>query len=534
MSTSSPASAEAYDAQQGPEKSMQEWLQSQTCFDPDIDYEDDVSDAFKDIEEGQLAKHTSLYALIAAEKYSNPQEAILDYQQAVTLLSSRGHGNRPTGLEVFAISRLHATTESALQPKAQRNEHGRLQVSQQVFRLLLSTYQVPIAFVTSLARPYLVCGTGFRRSIPDSWDHWCLIPVRVVTSCRVQASDHTKSRAGSNQMDPFHYIHLSGAQVDIRGSHIGLFIQHNTSTRGITVIAVNLLDSRLRDLIEEPLVRIKEAIKQRSSMGLVISSRFIHLIYLSSALRWWNNVLLCFNQQLVMHEKQLQKEIAAQTSAFSDESKDINTALHIMAAHLHRYKSELHRVESILSELRSPKFDAGSLKGEGGDSTMTEGNMENHKVQQLMSQLSAITSFSDELERKIQNILTLLFNQIQVTNDKTLQAILKATQVENKLSQEIEFQSHELTRSMKNDGVAMKTIAVLTMLFLPATSFAAILSMPFFNTIEYLTVPARAWIWTILTVTFTFIAFGVFAYVIRRERRTSKSDGNDNSQVKGS
>jgi hypothetical protein len=125
--------------------------------------------------------------------------------------------------------------------------------------------------------------------------------VRIVTGCSVQASDHTKSRAGSNQMDPFHYIHLSGAGVDIRGSHIGLFIQRNLSTGGVTVLAVSLLDSRLESFIKEPLSRIKEVVKHRAGRKLVISPRSTHLVFLSSALRWWNHVLLCFNQQLVKH-----------------------------------------------------------------------------------------------------------------------------------------------------------------------------------------------------------------------------------------
>lgn len=130
-------------------------------------------------------------------------------------------------------------------------------------------------------------------------------------------------------------------------------------------------------------------------------------------------------------EKELQQEIAAQTSAFSDKSKDINTSLHIMAAHLHRYKSELHRVEYLLLELQSTKFDktaaaastaAGRLRKEsnGADfthynTTATKKGQDDYeeedvksKIEQLLSQLSAITSFSDELERKVQNILTLV------------------------------------------------------------------------------------------------------------------------------
>jgi hypothetical protein len=76
-----------------------------------------------------------------------------------------------------------------------------------------------------------------------------------------------------------------------------------------------------------------------------------------------------------------------------------------MAAHLHRYKSELNRIETVLSELQPPVFDAApstDQRSPSGD------NMEGPKVLQLISQLSAIISFSDELERKVQNILTLV------------------------------------------------------------------------------------------------------------------------------
>lgn len=77
-----------------------------------------------------------------------------------------------------------------------------------------------------------------------------------------------------------------------------------------------------------------------------------------------------------------------------------------MAAHLHRYKSELHRVESILSELRSSKFD--TLDATGEDISRTVEHQDNLKIEQLISQLASIISFSNELERKVQNILTLV------------------------------------------------------------------------------------------------------------------------------
>ncbi|KAK1999885.1 hypothetical protein LX36DRAFT_459217 [Colletotrichum falcatum] len=357
------------------------------------------------------------------------------------------------GSRTTAVSKLPLRTEANSAAAPSKN-YAKLQISSQSFRLLFSSCSVPVAFVTALARPYMVCGTGFRDISPGGWDHWCLIPVRTIAPCKVQAKEHTKSTAGSNQLDPFHYIHLSGAKADIRGSYIGLFTRHAPGEGGTTVISVSLLDHRLRDLIEEPLKRTRETVRHKAGAGLAINPHFVHLIYLSSALRWWNNVLLCFNQELVLHEKQLQKETAADTSAFSLQSKDISTSLHTMAAHLHRYKSELYRVETILCELQSAKF---SILDQSGKPNANK-PQDSLRIDHLTSQLNAIKSFTDELERKVQNILALLFNQIQVTNDRTLQAILTAAQEDNKMSQNIVIQSHELAKSMKKDSVAMKTV----------------------------------------------------------------------------
>ena len=57
------------------------------------------------------------------------------------------------------------------------------------------------------------------------------------------------------------------------------------------------------------------------------------------------------------------------------------------------------------------------------------------------------------------------------------------------------------------------------MLFLPGTSFAAILSMPFFE--NDLKQVSRLWLWVVLTVPSTMIAF-IF-YFWRQSRDNAKS-----------
>lgn len=161
----------------------------------------------------------------------------------------------------------------------------------------------------------------------------------------------------------------------------------------------------------------------------------------------------------------------------------INKALHIMAAHLHRYSSELERLENILREFLSWHESLSSLieLNEGDEALETHiqtWRCAKRAYEQILSQLRAIRAFGREIERKIENILALvsaldvclcpqlvlhmcrvlidicpsqLFNQIQVTNDRTMQAILRAAQNEA-------TESHKLALSMKEDSIAMKTV----------------------------------------------------------------------------
>lgn len=48
--------------------------------------------------------------------------------------------------------------------------------------------------------------------------------------------------------------------------------------------------------------------------------------------------------------------------------------------------------------------------------------------------------------------------------------------------------------------------------------------MPFFTQTGYLTSPAQVWIWTVLTVVVTLIAFGTFAHIINRQTGTAQSN----------
>lgn len=87
-------------------------------------------------------------------------------------------------------------------------------------------------------------------------------------------------------------------------------------------------------------------------------------------------------------------------------------ALHTMAAHLHRYKTELNRIGLILSDLRTHRQDMTHTPSPDGDEPddhfSPTVDREAQRIEQLASLLTAISTFSDEMEKKIQNILALV------------------------------------------------------------------------------------------------------------------------------
>ena len=69
-----------------------------------------------------------------------------------------------------------------------------------------------------------------------------------------------------------------------------------------------------------------------------------------------------------------------------------------------------------------------------------------------------------------------------------------------------------IARDTKNDSAAMKTIAALTMIFLPATAVSSFFGMAFFNGQGgVLTVTADWWLFLAATLPITVILFMVWA-----------------------
>ncbi|CRJ86159.1 hypothetical protein BN1723_000085 [Verticillium longisporum] len=213
------------------------------------------------------------------------------------------------------------------------------------------------------------------------------------------------------------------------------------------------------------------------------------------------------------------------------------SALHSIAAHLQRYLSELKSLRGIAADLSA---DHASVH----ENDAKPGNKEALKqaargFAQVLSQVDAAHELAVELEKKTQNILALLFNRIQISSDRLLvangeamQGILRAMQEDASLAQRMATESHRLAQEMKKDSIAMKTIAIVTMFFLPGATFATLLSMPFFSDNEWMGHASRFWIWVVFSVPSTVACF-IFYSIWRKRAQELVREAEDGVPLQG-
>ena len=181
----------------------------------------------------------------------------------------------------------------------------RLRIAGLEFRRLMSYLEVPPAFLTSLLSQDLppgpcncmemkLSGRAFSR-----W--WYTVPVRAAIPCTDNQKSHALSTAGSNQMNPSQYLHLSASGIDIRPSKIIVYFHHNLISHSTSIICIDFQDGRWHELAEEPMKRAKETTDAAVHLKRAEHPFFMHLIIITSAARWWRSALEAFNHQLIQY-----------------------------------------------------------------------------------------------------------------------------------------------------------------------------------------------------------------------------------------
>ena len=84
-------------------------------------------------------------------------------------------------------------------------------------------------------------------------------------------------------------------------------------------------------------------------------------------------------------------------------------------------------------------------------------------------------------------------------------------QHDSQVNATIATESAAIAREARSDSSSMKTIAALTMVFLPGTYIAAIFGMNMFNySAESIHVSARWWLYVAITVPMTILTIGIW------------------------
>lgn len=289
---------------------------------------------------------------------------------------------------------------------------NKLRISGPCLEALATKLSIPSAFIFAISRHYLPNGRGTRKlQLHGStvFDSWYLLPVRVQVKSGISPRAVSGNDKGPNQMDPFNKIHLPDIDIDVHRSCIGVFCRTEPRSGRAIHVAVDFMHGgRGPKVALEPKERIEAVLRQKSSANKTLGlGSFTHLVYLSSAARWWTNALHSINKQLIVYESKLQTELDNAQATAEALLQNINRGLHSIAAHLHRYQSELKSLERIVVDL-STHYDCMKC----GDTSEEKGDMESENdtrsFGQILSQVEACYDFATELEKKAQNILALV------------------------------------------------------------------------------------------------------------------------------
>ena len=287
-------------------------------------------------------------------------------------------------------------------------DSNKLRISSACFESLAKHLMLPAAFIFSLTRHYLPNGRGSRRlqlAESTAFDFWYFLPVRV--QVKTGASGPAGDNQNSTQMNPFHKLQLPDVQLDIHRSCVGIFSRVDPNSKRFTFVALDFMDGRWPGVALEPKERITEVFKRRAKAGSQFGGYYcVHLVYLSSAARWWTNSLNSVNEQLIAYEQKLQIELDSEDTTPEPVLTGLSRALHSIAAHLQRYLSELKSLQAIVIELSTDY----STVHEREISTGAVGDFEQaaRGYNQVLSQVEAAHEFAVELEKKTQNILALV------------------------------------------------------------------------------------------------------------------------------
>ncbi|KAJ6017244.1 hypothetical protein N7451_000623 [Penicillium sp. IBT 35674x] len=284
-------------------------------------------------------------------------------------------------------------------------------------------------------------------------------------------------------MDPTGYLHLNNGPQDIRPSKIGIYARYDRKSS--QMICVDFQDGRLHELADVPYNRLMELINhERKSQGQIDPAN-IHAAFLSISARWWTRVVSKLKVQLIHYQTRLLDENLGNPEVLTLDAESIGRhmaskkALHAIMMHLQRYETELETTGHIVLGLQRSAEVIQDMRLGGPVALQNPTESFNKYLSPLAEQFSALKACVQELQKAVPSILELSSDVLKwksdmllVKNGRSVTKLLKSARAQAKSSEIIMRESHLMTKEMRKDSISMKTVALLTMAFLPATSFA--------------------------------------------------------------
>lgn len=90
----------------------------------------------------------------------------------------------------------------------------------------------------------------------------------------------------------------------------------------------------------------------------------------------------------------------------------------------------------------------------------------------------------------------------------------------------------DLARSVKADGLSMKVIAIMAMVFLPGTFFAALFSVPSLQWDRVPVIQSNFWVYWVFTIPCTALIFCVWLISVKLDSFTRRSKAQLNAMCR--
>ena len=172
----------------------------------------------------------------------------------------------------------------------------------------MSTLGIPMQFAYGVAAGGTPVGPCFRKT-SSGWYFCCRLQYRHVYRDQSTASGsvEVKSSFEHDQLNPILYLHLADKNAQIHGSRVSIFIKWDMKTQRSTAVVSNSIMGFRTHLATQPISRIQEALKvDKTEPGIsekvgLQGPLYVLLIYVSMILVHWQEVLDCFQSQLLEH-----------------------------------------------------------------------------------------------------------------------------------------------------------------------------------------------------------------------------------------